>query len=147
MPPQQFKGVYKLCVCLLQKQEIPFLPEVKERDKNQHTLIEVDMSQLPSPLINIMIEMVEPQTKIPNEGETAIPDKAVVYEIQELDPWFIVTILGHKENLLFDVNSETVKFGHINERYTANAKGVQYELEGSMRNRDCMSFRVKELKA
>ena len=127
----KFEGCYQLGTSMITKESIGGKPVVRDRDFRRGTVIyEVNLDLFPSITVNLVVEFIEPNKEnllqLPN---IAPPLNAKVYLIKEIEPWIVLTILGHDENLLIKPNADGFFVRHINTRYSTNQSGVNYTYE------------------
>ena len=131
LPIDQFKGWYQLGFTMVLKDQLLNNPCVRNRDrKPADILVEVSIRDLPSPTLNIVLELIEPeQFNLLGNPDVAPPHNAVVHVLKLNNPWVVVTILGHEENLLVRPQDNGFVVSHYNTRYSANLPGVEYNYE------------------
>lgn len=128
-----FQGFHPLGVVMFQKSLLPLFQEVKQKHIN-NTLLEIDFSRFPSDVINLVLEIIEPEKELQINEDTKFPDNAVHTIRKQLNPWIIFTILGHENNLLVIPNDNGFTVKHYNKRFTVNDKDGQYFSEASSKN-------------
>jgi hypothetical protein len=129
VPLRQITGVYTLGVVMFSKDLIARLPPTKDK-YYRDSFYEVDIERLPSDQFNVVIELMEPNFEIATtDAEMAYPPDAVIKEFREARPWLILTLLGHKHNLLVSATETHTTVNHFNNRFTANRNGQSYSSE------------------
>lgn len=131
LPIDQFKGWYQLGIVMALKDQLLNNPCVRNKDrKPADILVEVSIRDLPSPTLNIVLELIEPeQFNLLGNPDVAPPHNAVVHVLKLNNPWVVVTILGHEEDLLVRPQDDGFVVSHYNTRYSANLPGVEYNFE------------------
>lgn len=125
-----FKGLYTLGVNAIEFPWIAGFPILKQKHINKDILYEVDINlkNFPSGMINIMVELLEPSANFQETIDTKTPLNAKQFIIKDFEPWVVITILGHIDNMMVIFDDGKIKLNHINTRFTVNAKGVEYEI-------------------
>jgi hypothetical protein len=131
LPLEEFKGWYQLGTAMILRQNLASQPTIRSRDlRGETAIIEIDVEEFPGSVLNLVVELFEPGYEPSRESpETAPPLDAHVIFVKELDPWIIITVLGHDHNILIRPLADGFRVSHINSRYTANSKGVDYTYE------------------
>ena len=131
LPLDNFKGWYQLGTSMIAKSELLKNPCLKERDRKKAlTLQEVDLKAYPSEIINIVVEFLEPSKReLLTSEDVAPPPDATMLVIDSIQPWIVLTILGHEHNLLIKPSEDGFTVSHFNTRYSTNLPGVQYKYE------------------
>lgn len=130
-PLKDFEGLYHLGFNMFNFMSIYELPNLKSKNIKNDLLYEVDIESFPSSTFNIFVEMIDPKTVIPNTKDMKAPLNAHTIIIKDFEPWIIITILAHNDNLIANFNDGiTVK--HFNERYSLNGRGKEYEIEQNL---------------
>ena len=131
LPLDDFRGMYQLGLSMVRKSELGKNPCLKERHRKKALAIqEVDLKAYPSDILNIVVELLEPDKRefITSE-DIAPPPDATMFVIDSMQPWIVLTVLGHKHNLLIDPKKGVITVHHFNARYSANRPGVTYKFE------------------
>lgn len=129
-PLASFQGHLNLGVACFSKRIISKLPKVKKKFFKKYETYEIDLNAFPSDYINIVSELIEPDYIIPlPEEEKCFPPDAVSTTFKTKNTWIIITILGHKHNLLIIPDEKVTHVNHFNERFTANKKGAKMKME------------------
>jgi hypothetical protein len=129
VPLREITGLYNLGVVMFSKKLIAKLPHTKEK-YYKDLFCEIDIETLPSDQFNVVIELMEPNFKIPEtDSEMAYPPDASIKEFRETRPWLILTVLGHEHNLLISATEAHTTVNHFNNRFTANRKNQSYSSE------------------
>ena len=131
LPLDDFKGWYQLGTSMILKSELLKNPCLKERDqKKALTVQEVDLEAYPSEVINIVVEFLEPSKReLITSEDVAPPPDATILVINSLQPWIVLTILGHEHNLLIKPKKDGFIVHHFNTRYSTNLPRVKYRYE------------------
>ncbi len=106
-------------------------PVLTKRDgKKAVTLKEVDLEAYPSEIINIVVEFLEPsKLELLKSEDVVPPPDATVFVIDSIEPWIVLTALGHKHNLLIEPKGSIITVHHFNTRYSVNRRGAQNQFE------------------
>lgn len=131
LPLDDFKGWRQMGTSMILKSELPKSPCLKKHDlKKALTLHETDLESYPSEVINIVVEFLEPDKReLMASEDVAPPPDATILVIESVQPWIILTILGHNHNLLIGPKEDGFIVHHFNTRYSTNLPGVQYGFE------------------
>ena len=131
LPLDDFKGWYQLGTSMVRKSELLKKPCLKGHDRNKAlTLQEVDLEAYPSETINIVMEFLEPSKReLITSKDVAPPPNATMFVIDSIQPWIVLTILGHEHNLLIKPREDGFIVRHFNTRYSTNLPGVKYRYE------------------
>lgn len=131
LPLDGFKGWRQMGTSMILKSELLNSPVLAKRDRKKAlTLKEVDLEAYPSKVINIVVEFLEPSKQELLEYEdVAPPPDATVLVIDSIQPWIVLTILGHEHNLLIEPTEDGFTVHHFNTRYSTNLPGVKYRFE------------------
>ena len=126
-----FKGWRQMGTSMILKSELLKSPILAKRDRKRAlTLKEVDLEAYPSKVINIVVEFLEPnKLELLESKNVTPPPDATVIVIDFVQPWIVLTILGHKHNLLIEPIEDGFNVHHFNTRYSTNLPGVQYQYE------------------
>ena len=88
------------------------------------------MEAYPSETINIVVEFLEPSKReLITSKDVAPPPDATMFVIDSIQPWIVLTILGHEHNLLIKPREKGFSVSHFNTRYSTNLLGVKYRYE------------------
>lgn len=131
LPLDDFRELYQLGISMVMKNELLKNPCLKERDRKRAlTLQEIDLGAYPSETINIVVEFLEPSKRelITSEDIVPPPDAAILM-IDSIQPWIVLTVLGHEHNLLIKPTENGFSVLHFNTRYSANLTGIKYRFE------------------
>lgn len=131
---KDFKGLYHLGFNMFNYMSIYSLPNLKAKNIKNDILYEVDTEYFPSSTFNIFVEMIQPETVIPNTEDMLTPSNAHTIIIKDFEPWIIITILAHPDNLIASFSRFGVNIKHFNERYSLNGFGKNYELEQTVQS-------------
>lgn len=131
LPLDDFKGWYQLGTNMVGKSELLKNPCLKERHRMKAlALQEVDLEAFPSETINIVVEFLEPgKYEVITSKDVAPPPDARMLVIDSMEPWIVLTILGHEHNLLIKPKEDGFIVRHFNTRYSTNLPGVKYRYE------------------
>ena len=131
LPLDDFKEWYQLGTSMMLKSELMRNPCFMKRDRKKAlTLQEIDLEAYPSEVINIVVEFLEPGKSelITSEGLAPPPD-ATLLVVNSIQPWIVLTILGHEHNLLIKPKADGFIVHHFNTRYSTKLPGVKYRYE------------------
>lgn len=129
-PLKNFKGLTNLGVAMLSKDVLKKLPKVKNRYFKRNIIYQIDLDIFPLEFINIVVEIVNPNSIILTPYKEMIyPNKSInkIFDFGKV--WLIITLLGHEENYLIKPEKQAFKVRHINKRFTANADGNNFIAE------------------
>lgn len=130
LPLDDFKGWYQLGTNMIQKSLLKGNPCVKKRERRKAlTVQEVELETFPSEIINIVVEFIEPSYLESVSKDFKPPKDAKTLVIDSIEPYIVLTILGHHHNLLIRTKEDGFAVAHYNNRYSINIKGVQYRFE------------------
>lgn len=130
LPLDQFKGGYQLGTSMIEKKLLNENPCLKKRERNRAYLVEeVDMDEFPSDILNILVEFIDPSVLDTISEKFKTPKYAKTLIISSLEPYIVLTILGHDQNLLIRPQKDGFIVHHYNDRYSLNRKDVQYRYE------------------
>lgn len=125
IPLGGFKGFHPLGIVMFTKELLSSFPKAKEKHINKK-LLEIDFSRYPSDIINLVLEIIEPEKELAINEDTVSPLNAVTTIRKEIEPWLIFTILGHDDNLLIKPDGNGYIVNHFNKRFSANEKNKEY---------------------
>lgn len=130
LPLDDFKGWYQLGTSMIEKSLLKENPCLKKRERSKAlTIEEVDLEAFPSDIINMVIEFIG-VSYIESISENFKPPKdAKTLIIDSIEPYIVLTILGHHLNLLIRPKEDGFVVSHFSNRYSTNIKGVQYRFE------------------
>lgn len=131
LPLDSFRGLHQLGISMVRKSELRKNPCLKPRTRRKAlTLQEIDLEDYPSEILNIVVELLEPgRQEFIASKDIAPPPDATMTIIDAIEPWLVLTILGHEHNLLIEPKGSTIIVHHFNARYSANHPGVEYKFE------------------
>jgi hypothetical protein len=131
IPLKKFKGWYQLGTAMLNREALDTNPGVEQRDLKKNIFIhELDLDMFPSRIINVVVELIEPEEEaLLNVSSVAPPPEAKTVIIKDITPWIILTFLGHENNLLIKPEIGSFTVSHFNSRFSTNRKGVKYGFE------------------
>jgi len=131
LPLDGFEGLHQMGTSMIFKSELLKSPILKKRDRKKAlTLQEVDLEVYPSEVINIVVEFLEPSKReLIASKDVAPPPDATMFVIESIQPWIVLTILGHKHNLLIEPQEDGFIVHHHNTRYSTNLPRTQYRYE------------------
>jgi len=131
LPLNNFKGWHQVGTSMILKSELLKSPVLAKRDRKKAlTLKEIDLEVYPSEVINIVLEFLEPgKLELLESADVAPSLDATVIVIDTVQPWIVLTVLGHKHNLLIEPMEDGFTVHHFNTRYSTNLPGVQYQYE------------------
>ena len=116
---------------MLQRNQLHRLAPVSTRDRKTGNIIsEISIDQFPASTLNIAFELVHRnQRHLLNRPELQ-PRKGAIVKIIELGELLaVLTVLGHRHNLLIRPTATGFNVSHHSSRYSANAAGVKYHYE------------------
>ena len=135
LPLNEFSTWYQFGTTMFLKESITGYPCLKDRNiRKALKIIEVNLDNFPSKVLNIVVEIINPNNidllKLENLSP---PTDAKTYVIDEVQPSIVITILGHDHNLLIKPQIGSFIVSHYNSRFSTNRKGVvfTYEVIGS----------------
>jgi hypothetical protein len=131
LPLAAFAGWHRLGVAMVMKQLLARNPPLKSRDRKSGNVIkEVPILALETNSPNIVIELIHDDQrhflKLPNLQP---PPGASQHEARFGQIGVILTVLRNEDHLLVKPIVDGVRVQHVNDRFTANAKGVTYAFE------------------
>ncbi|MFB0502056.1 MAG: hypothetical protein ACETVP_06245 [Candidatus Bathyarchaeia archaeon] len=131
LPLDDFKEWYQLGTSMILKSELLKNPCLMKRDRKKALILqEVDLEAYPSDFINIVVEFLEPgKTELLTSKDVAPPPDATILVISSVQPWIVLTILGHEHNLVIKPKEDGFIVHHFNSRYSTNLPGVKYRFE------------------
>lgn len=131
LPLKDFTGWYQLGAGMVQKVALSKNPCLKSRDRKDTTVLkEIDLGQFPSSTLNLVVELLHPDSRdLLNSESVRPPLDAHLIVVDAVMPWIILTILGHDHNLLIRPKDKGFVVSHFNSRYSANQPGWQYAFE------------------
>jgi len=130
LPLDDFKGWYQLGTSMIEKSLLKGNPCLKERERRKAlTIQEVDLEALHSEIINMVVEFIEPSYLESISKNFKPPKDAKTVIIDSIEPYIVLTILGHRHNLLIRPKEDGFIVSHYNNRYSTNIKDVQYRCE------------------
>lgn len=119
----------QLGISVVRKSVIDNFPILKNRDKRENKIYELDLTKFPSDTLNFVVECIHPEILVNIPSEMNPPEKSEIIIINDWEPYVVITILGHENNQLIQIMNGTIRVRHINERYSASRKGVTYNWE------------------
>ena len=130
LPLDDFKGWYQLGTSMIEKSLLKGNPCLRKRDRRKAlTIQEVDLEAFPSEIINMVVEFIELSCLESVSKDFKPPKDAKTLVIDSIEPYIVLTILGHYHNLLIRPKEHGFVVSHCNNRYSTNIKGVQYRYE------------------
>ncbi|MCX5886178.1 MAG: hypothetical protein NT096_09765 [Proteobacteria bacterium] len=131
LPLTGFAGWHQLGIAMINKQMLAKNPPLKSRDQKPGNVVnEVPILALETDTPNIVIELVhDDQRHLLALPQFQPPPGASQHEARIGHLGVIVTVIGSEAHLLVKPIGDGVRVQHINDRFTANAKGVTYTFE------------------
>lgn len=130
LPLNQFQGGIQLGTSMIDTAMFEKNPDFKDKDSKKALEIkEIKLDAFPSNIINIIIEFVKPISLNIIENIFETPKDAKKLLIKSVKPHIILTILGHKQNLLIKPDTDGFQVSHYNNRFSTNVKGIDYKFE------------------
>lgn len=130
LPLDDFKGWYQLGTSMILKDNLKGNPCLKERERNRVlTVQKVDLEAYPNKIVNNVVEFIEPSYLESMPEDLKPPQDARVFIIDAIEPYIVLTFLGHEHNLLIRPLEDGFSVSHYNNRYSCNLKGVEYKYE------------------
>jgi hypothetical protein len=131
VPLAHFRGWHQLGFVMLVKSMVARNPVVKSRDvRSPNQVIAVPIEDLPSDTLNIVLELVHPDSRrLEESADFRVPDGAIQRRVQIGVLEIFITLLGHESNLLIRPTQDGFVVAHRNERFSTNRKGVTYVAE------------------
>lgn len=130
LPLDDFKGWYQLGTSLIERSLLEENPCLKTKGHQKALTVQnVDLGTFPSAIINLVIEFIEPNYLEPISKRFKPPKDAEILIIDSIEPYIVLTVLGHNHNLLIRPKEDGFVVSHYNNRYSTNIKGVQYRYE------------------
>lgn len=127
-----FRGWYQLGITMIKKETIARNPPLRPRHRKRGgQIVEIPVNAFPSNAINVVTEIVSPDFLQYLEDAEVAPPTGAYTELLDFESFMVVlTVLGHDSNLLIRPRPKGVAISHFNSRFSANAKGFKYSLEG-----------------
>jgi len=131
LPLNDFATWYQFGTSMILKESITEYPCLKDRNlRDSLRIIEVNLNDYPSKVLNILVELINPKMKDLLKFENlSPPTDAKTYVIEEVQPFIVITILGHDHNLLIKPQIGGFTVSHYNSRFSTNRKDVDYTYE------------------
>ena len=131
VPLSDFNSWHQFGTTMLLKETVPGLPIIEERHHKKATKIEeINLDCFPSETINIVVEIIDPKLiSYINYEHLAPPSEGNTIKIKDIQPFIILTMLGHESNLLIKPNQTGFTVSHFNSRFSANRKDVKYRYD------------------
>ncbi len=131
LPLDKFMGWFQLGTSMVRKSALGANPAVKQKDLKGKTIVhETDLETFPSDTINIIIELLEPgKEALLTTPSVAPPHESETTTIRDIEPWIVLTFLGHDHNLLIKPIEDGFTVSHFNSRFSTNRKDVEYTYE------------------
>lgn len=130
-PLNNFHGVLQLDACMVVKEHLQNNPPLTKRHVRKAMEIrEIDLELFPNDSINVIVEFFETGNLLKTlTKEYPPPPNANTIVIDCIEPWIVLTVLGHKNNLLVKPNEDGFRVFHYNDRFSLNRKGIEYLYE------------------
>jgi len=130
LPLDDFKGWYQLGTSMIEKRLLSGNPCLKTRELRKALAVqEVDLETFPSGIINMVIEFIDPAYLQSIAEDYEPPKDAKTLIIDAIEPYIVLSILGHHHNLLIRPKEDGFVVSHFNKRYSTNIEGIQYRYE------------------
>jgi hypothetical protein len=134
LPLDKFRGWYQLGTSMIEKYLLKENPCLKNRERKKAlTIQEVDLEVFPRGIVNMVVEFIAPNHFESISKNFKPPKDARTLIIDSVEPYIVLTILGHHHNLLIRPKEDGFVVSHYNNRYSTNIKGVQYRYEAVVR--------------
>ena len=116
---------------MLEKARLDQSPPLKSRDtRDGNVVVDVPVTNLPAPILNIMVELVHRDYRNLLNGLNLAPPQSAVQCVLPLDRFeALLTVFGHESDLLIRPHETGFTVSHFNNRFTANAPGAAYNFE------------------
>lgn len=130
-PLNKFREMFQFGTCMILKSQLKSNPPLKETHRKKALAIqEVDLKVYPSDIMNIVVEFFEPGELLSLLSKDFPPPlNTTTFAIDCIEPWVVLTLFGHKDNLLIKPIEDGFSVSHFNNRYSTNRKGVKYQFE------------------
>ena len=128
IPLNDFDTWYQFGTTMLTKGSVSNNPSIKDHHFNKSIKIEeINLDDFPSDSINIVVEIIDPKLIDFLKIESlAPPSKAKTIIIKDIQPFIVLTVLGHEHNLLLKPLEDGFEVSHFNSRFSTNRKDVTY---------------------
>jgi hypothetical protein len=125
LPLKEFKGWYRLGTTMITKEQMEKNPNIKPKD-TKSTILEIDLDFKKNPVVNIVIELVEPGLMDALNRDFPAPENSEIYTFKFLEAVLILTIIKEDKELLLKPTNNGINVRHLNTRYSTNELGVIY---------------------